>query len=157
MMARGSLPRLDGGEGDFAVRYGATKPSLHPGELSRCAEDADRASNGPDVTSIRSVLRKVALPGVSLYCLARAASRDSFASGSIRRWVQSRADSRAAPCFRRRSAQIQKREPETHARLIAQLSTGRLRPIKPRVGKVVAFEEISRSLQDHAIAVALGK
>ena len=55
-------------------------------------------------------------------------------------------------------AQIQKREPETHARLIAQLfdwlGAGQLHPV---VGKVVAFEDFREAFKTMQSRSALGK
>jgi NADPH:quinone reductase len=55
-------------------------------------------------------------------------------------------------------AQIQKREPETHARLIAQLfdwlASGKLQPV---VGKVVAFENFREAFKTMQSRSALGK
>jgi NADPH:quinone reductase len=55
-------------------------------------------------------------------------------------------------------AQIQKREPETHARLIAQLfdwlASGQLKPV---VGKVVSFENFREAFKTMQLRSALGK
>jgi NADPH2:quinone reductase len=55
-------------------------------------------------------------------------------------------------------AQIQKREPETHARLMAQLfdwlASGQLRPV---VGKVVPFESFREAFKTMQSRSALGK
>jgi len=55
-------------------------------------------------------------------------------------------------------AQIQRREPETHTRLIAQLfdwlASGKLRPV---VGKVVAFEDFREAFKTMQSRSALGK
>jgi NADPH:quinone reductase len=55
-------------------------------------------------------------------------------------------------------AQIQKREPETHARLMAQLfdwlASGKLQPV---VGKVVPFENFREAFKTMQSRSALGK
>jgi NADPH2:quinone reductase len=141
----------------FAVQYGADETIDYTQADWRDTLKTLTGGNGPDViydpvggeVSLQA-FRSIAWRGRHLVV--------GFASGSIPALAFNLPLLKGGALLGVDLAQIQKREPETHARLIAQLfdwlASGKLQPV---VGKVVPFENFREAFKTMQSRSALGK
>lgn len=142
---------------DFAKQYGADEVIDYTEANWRDTLKALTGGNGPDViydpvggdVSLQA-FRSIAWRGRHLVV--------GFASGSIPALAFNLPLLKGGALLGVDLAQIQRREPETHTRLIAQLfdwlGSGKLQPV---VGKVVAFEDFREAFKTMQSRSALGK
>ena len=142
---------------DFAVQYGADDTIDYTRPDWRDALKALTGGHGPDVifdpvggeVSLQA-FRSIAWRGRHLVV--------GFASGTIPALAFNLPLLKGGALLGVDLAQIQKREPETHARLMAQLfdwlGSGKLQPV---VGKVVPFENFREAFKTMQSRSALGK
>ena len=142
---------------DFAARYGADQTIDYTQPNWRDTLKELAGGHGPDViydpvggaVSLQA-FRSIAWRGRHLVV--------GFASGTIPALAFNLPLLKGGALLGVDLAQIQKREPETHARLIAQLfdwlASGKLQPV---VGKVVPFENFREAFNTMQSRSALGK
>ena len=142
---------------DFAVRFGADQTIDYTKTEWRDTLKEMNGGHGPDViydpvggeVSLQA-FRSIAWGGRHLVV--------GFASGTIPALAFNLPLLKGGALLGVDLAQIQKREPETHARLMAQLfdwlASGKLQPV---VGKVVPFENFREAFKTMQSRSALGK
>ncbi len=137
----------------FAVRFGADQTIDYTRADWRDTLKELTGGHGPDVIFdpvggdvALQAFRSIAWRGRHLVV--------GFASGTIPALAFNLPLPAGRRAARRRSRPDPEAEPETHARLMAQLfdwlASGKLQPV---VGRVVPFEKFPRGVQDHAVAV----
>src|SRR5438445_57531 len=142
---------------DFAVRFGADQTIDYTKTEWRDTLKEMTGGHGPDViydpvggeVSLQA-FRSIAWGGRHLVV--------GFASGTIPALAFNLPLLKGGALLGVDLAQIQKREPETHARLMAQLfdwlASGRLQPV---VGNIVSFENFREAFKTMQSRSALGK
>jgi NADPH2:quinone reductase len=142
---------------DFAVRYGADQTIDYTKADGRDPQKVLTGGNGPDVI-FDPVGGEVALQAFRSIAWRGRHLVVGFASGTIPALAFNLPLLKGGALLGVDLAQIQKREPETHARLIAQLfdwlASGQLNPV---VGKVVPFENFRDAFKTMQSRSALGK
>ena len=142
---------------DFAVRFGADETIDYTKADWRETLKGLTGGNGPDVI-FDPVGGEVALQAFRSIAWRGRHLVVGFASGTIPALAFNLPLLKGGALLGVDLAQIQKREPEVHARLIAQLfdwlSSGKLSPV---VGKVVPFENFREAFKTMQSRSALGK
>lgn len=142
---------------EFAVRYGADETIDYTRTDWRDTLKGLTGGNGPDVI-FDPVGGEVALQAFRSIAWRGRHLVVGFASGTIPALAFNLPLLKGGALLGVDLAQIQKREPETHARLIAQLfdwlASGKLSPV---VGKVVPFENFREAFKTMQSRSALGK
>jgi NADPH2:quinone reductase len=142
---------------EFAGRYGADQAIDYTRTDWRDTLKGLTGGNGPDVI-FDPVGGEVALQAFRSIAWRGRHLVVGFASGTIPALAFNLPLLKGGALLGVDLAQIQKREPETHARLIAQLfdwlASGQLKPV---VGKVVPFENFREAFKTMQSRSALGK
>lgn len=142
---------------DFAVRHGADETIDYTRADWRDTLKALTGGHGPDVI-FDPVGGEVALQAFRSIAWRGRHLVVGFASGTIPALAFNLPLLKGGALLGVDLAQIQKREPETHKRLIAQLfdwlASGQLKPV---VGKVVPFENFRDAFKTMQSRAALGK
>ena len=142
---------------DFAVRFGADETIDYTKADWRKTLKGLTGGNGPDII-FDPVGGEVALQAFRSIAWRGRHLVVGFASGTIPALAFNLPLLKGGALLGVDLAQIQKREPEVHARLIAQLfdwlGSGRLSPV---VGKVVPFENFREAFKTMQSRSALGK
>ena len=142
---------------DFAVRFGADETIDYTQADWRDTLKTLTGGHGPDVI-FDPVGGEVALQAFRSIAWRGRHLVVGFASGTIPALAFNLPLLKGGALLGVDLAQIQKREPETHARLIAQLfdwlASGKLKPV---VGKVVPFENFREAFKTMQSRSALGK
>jgi NADPH2:quinone reductase len=142
---------------DFSVRFGADQTIDYTKENWRDVLKALTGGNGPDVI-FDPVGGEVALQAFRSIAWRGRHLVVGFASGTIPALAFNLPLLKGGALLGVDLAQIQKREPDTNARLIAQLfdwlGSGQLSPV---VGKVVPFENFREAFKTMQSRSALGK
>jgi NADPH:quinone reductase len=142
---------------DFAVRHGADQTIDYTRSEWRDTLKELTGGHGPDVI-FDPVGGEVALQAFRSIAWRGRHLVVGFASGTIPALAFNLPLLKGGALLGVDLAQIQKREPETHARLMAQLfdwlGSGKLQPV---VGKVVPFENFREAFKTMQSRSALGK